>query len=184
MKKTLLLFLAVLLLQALPVFAKHKIRLSAASGYFIENRLAGDGTVSLAAKLTVAYPVTPREKDINMEIGILSLYEAQLSGDAVQVPGFGFGIRIFYNGFGSVRPYFNHEVLTRIINAAGKNGSAKTYSILLGLGLDFPLEQGREKEVPSIFADLSYVFYDTGYFEIAGDKVKSINLTAGYSFPF
>ena len=184
MKKIIIAACALMLLPVPAVFGGHKIRLSAAGAYFIENGLAGAGTYSITPKITIAYPVTPRERPFNMEIGILTIYEAQLSGAAVQSPGFGFGIRIFYNEWATVRPYFNHEIMTRIVYAAGTSGAAKTYSVLLGLGLDFPLEPGREGEKPSLFADISYLFYDTGYFETRGHEVKSLGLTLGYSFPF
>lgn len=180
-KICLLLFLALIVP---PVCGYHKIRLSLAGGYFFENPTAGNGTFSLAPKITIAYPVTPKIKDINMEFGVVNIYEAQITGNAMQAAGFGIGIRINYNVFGFVRPYFNHEILTRIINDPSKEGNARTYSILLGLGADFPFDPSREKESPSVFADIAYVFYDTVYFDVLEENYKSLCLTIGTAFPF
>jgi hypothetical protein len=181
-KKTIMVLL--LFHAAAQLHAGHKIRLSLSGGYSLVNDLAGSGAFSISPKLTLAYPITPEEKDFNIELGVAGMYEAQLTGNDLRAPGFGFNIRIFYNGWGPIRPYFNHEILTRIILMNGRNNSATSFSVLLGLGADFPLAQDRPKETPSIFADLSYVFYNVGYFNTAEDRVKTLFLTAGYEIPF
>ena len=183
MKKTLWLVLIAFVI-ADPSYAYHKIRLSLAGGYFLENPSAGSGTYSLAPKITIAYPVTPKSRDINMEFGVVNIYEAQVTGDALQAAGFGIGIRIHYNAFEFVRPYFNHEILTRIISDPSKEGSAKTYSILLGLGADFPFDPSREKESPSVFLDFAYAFYDVGFFEVHEEKYRGLYLTIGLAVPY
>lgn len=176
--------LLVIFLIVSPLCGYHKIRLSLAGGYFFENPTAGKGTFSLAPKITIAYPVTPKIKDINMEFGVVNIYEAQVTGGALQAAGFGIGIRIHYNAFGFVRPYFNHEILTRMLFDPSKEGSAKTYSVLLGLGADFPFDPSREKESPSVFVDFAYVFYDTVFFNIEEENYKSLCMTIGTAVPF
>jgi hypothetical protein len=173
-----------LIIFASGIRAEHKVRISLAGGYAFENTLAGRGTFSISPKVTIAYPISPKEKDFNAELGLLGIYETQITGSDLRVPGFGFGIRIFYNNWTFVRPYFNHEVLTRLIYINGRNNSARTFSVLLGLGADFPLDADRIKESHSVFIDLSYVFYNSVYFDTAEDSVKTVFFTAGYSLPF
>ena len=174
----------ILALTASSLHAEHKVRVSLAGGYSLVNDLAGSGTFSFSPKVTIAYPITPKDRDFNAELGLVGLYEAQITGNDLRAPGFGFNLRIFYNNFGFIRPYFNHEILTRILFMNGKNNSATSFSVLLGLGADFPLAQDRPKETPSVFADISYVFYNVGYFNTAESRVKTLFLTAGYEMPF
>ncbi len=174
----------ILLFSVSQSYGYHKARFSLAAGHFLENPSAGNSTYSLAPKITIAYPVTPKTRDINMEFGVVNIYEAQISGNAFQAAGFGIGIRIHYNGFGFVRPYFNHEILTRLLFDPSKEGSAKTYSVLLGLGADFPFDPSRDKESPSVFVDFAYVFYDTVFFNTEEENYKALCLTIGTAVPF
>ncbi len=178
-------FLAALLLAFIVNISAsaHKLRFSLAGGYSMVNGIAGAGTFSWSPKISFSFPVSPKTHFINTELSIVSLYETQLTGSTLNTVGFGFGIRVFYNDLKFIRPYFNHEILTRVVFAGGRPGSARTFSVLLGLGADVPIEVS-ENEVSSLFADASYVFYDTPYFGTEGEKVKSIQLTAGYSLAF
>lgn len=182
MKKTVIILLLLAVFMPLSAFS-HKVRFSMSGAYSPVNGLSGGSTFSWSPKISISYPVSPKNHIINTEISILTLYESHLAGLYFNSVAFGFGIRVFFNDLRVIRPYFNHEVLSRVIFAEGRSNAAKTYSILLGLGIDIPLQQS-DDEVSSIFIDGSYVFYDTGYFDTAGEEVKTIMLTLGYSLAF
>ena len=174
--------LLTLLFLPLSLGAVHKVRIASATGYDLLNELSGGQYLSEEIKIAVAHPISDRNKPMNVELSVNTMYSTNFADTKLSSLAFGFGIRVFLNTLTVIRPYFTHEVLTRLLYLDGQSNMAKTYSILLGLGLDIPLDP--EKDGSSIFFDVSYLFYESGYFGIPGDEVKTLGLTVGYSIGF
>ncbi len=167
----------------IPVAATaHILRFSSTTGYDLLNGLSNGQFLSEEAKIEAAFPVSDSKHVINTEISINGAYDTNFAATKLSSVGFGFGIRVFLNTLGNIRPYFTHEIMTRVLYLSGQSGAAKTFSVLLGLGVDIPLQADRDGS--SIYFDVSYLFYDSGYFGVTGDKVKTPGLTAGYSWGF
>ena len=179
-------FIAVLLAATMcvpcTVNAGHKIRIGLTTGYDLVNGLSGGQYLSEEAKIAAAFPVSDNTHPVNTEISIDGSYGTNFAGTKLSSVAFGFGIRVFLNTLENIRPYFTHEIMTRVLYLSSFRGAAKTFSVLLGLGVDIPLQADRDGS--SIYFDVSYLFYDSGYFGVTGDKVKTPGITAGYSWGF
>ena len=180
-KKFVLLLLASLILP-FTLSAAHKIRIGAATGYDLINGLSGGQNLSEELKIAVAHPISLTTHAMNVELSVNTSYSSNFAHIKLSSIAFGFGIRVFLNTLERIRPYFTHEVLTRIMYLSGQSGAAKTFSVLLGLGVDIPLQA--DSNGSSLYFDVSYLFYESGYFGFEGDKVKTLGLTAGYSYGF
>ncbi|MBN1836149.1 MAG: hypothetical protein JW820_09890, partial [Spirochaetales bacterium] len=162
-----------------------KIRVAAAAGAALQNQIVGAGGFSGGAGLHVAYPVSPPYKPVNVEIAIVNWYNAFPGGEAVHLFRLGFGIRVFLNTLGTVRPYFTHDICSHLVWQEGREGHAAALGILLGLGIDVPLRSwvdGRLEGPLSLFSDVSYSSFELVHFAEPRLAVRFVVLTCGISW--
>lgn len=183
---TVLVFVITLSLAAQSAGAEGaKIRLAGAAGWALENEVAGAPGVTAGAGLHVAYPVSSRQRPINVEIAVANWYNLFAGEDLTQLFRLGFGIRVFLNTLGPVRPYFTHDICSHLVWQEGREGHAAALGILLGLGLDVPFGReagGRRRESSSWFCDLSYSTFELAHFAEPLEAVKFVALTCGVSW--
>jgi hypothetical protein len=126
---------------------------------------------------------------VNVELSIANWYNIfPYENDFLHTLRFGFGIRVFLNVFETIRPYFTHDISSCVLWASDRTDCAKTFGILLGLGIDIPLtgkkrdsgEKGRA-ESSSLFFDISYNTFSLAYFDPSGEKCSFISASCGYS---
>jgi hypothetical protein len=130
---------------------------------------------------TIAYPVGHIDKAMSVEIGIANWYNIlPFDGRFVQTLRFGFSIRVFLNLLETVRPYFTHDICSHFVWVSNRSGYGSTFGILLGLGLDIPLNPGKESS--SIFFDVSYNTFHISRFAEEKEGAEYISGTVGFSW--
>lgn len=162
-----------------------KLRFIGTAGGAVQNEILNAKGFAGGGGLHIAYPVSPETKFMNVELAIANWYTAfPGEDDFAHLLRFGFGIRVFLNLIGVVRPYFTHDITSHLVWVKSREGFAPTYGILLGLGLDVPLRKKEDKGVPSssIFFDVSYNSFELAYFEEEKEPVKFLAFSCGFSW--
>jgi len=120
--------LVVLILIGLPGIAWTKnLRLAGTIGYTPVNEAADGNGIITGGGVHLAYPVSDPGETVHTEFSINNWYSFLPGNEYMHCLRFGFGIRVFYNGFGVVLPYFTHDILTHILWIEGREGYAPTY---------------------------------------------------------
>ncbi len=181
-----LVFIPFFLLFLSPLYGEgHKVRVWASGGFDMVNEINGANSLFPAGGVALTYPVSDRDKLFSTELSVLTGYQFTPSDPWISALRFGFGIRVFFNAFQIIRPYFTHDIASQILWVKGYDGIAKTYTVLLGLGIDIPVFYEKlGKESSSLFMDVGYLFYDISFFAIQPKEVKSLVFSVGYSFFF
>jgi hypothetical protein len=100
----------------------------------------------------------------------------------MQILRFGFGVRVFFDIFESLRPYFTHDICSHIVWVFDRSNYASTVGILLGLGVDVPLGSGNpNQEASSLFFDVSYNTFSLANFSASPEEARFISASLGYS---
>jgi hypothetical protein len=162
-----------------------KLRLAASAGGAVVNELAGAAGFTGGGGLHLAYPVSPRERPVNVELAVVNWYNVFTGAEVTHLFRIGFGIRVFLNSLGPVRPYFTHDICSHLVWQEGRQGRAAALGILLGLGVDVPFGRGggdRAAESSSWFCDLSYNTFELAHFAEPVEAVKFVALTCGVSW--
>lgn len=158
-----------------------KARIAVSTAYSFRNEITSS-RIGIGSGIYLAYPVSDKSRLFNTEISVLTYFKAFPKRlDYMNLLKFGFGIRIFFNKFKIIRPYFTHDITSQITWLKKEKGKAPTYSILLGLGIDIPFGREKDKECNSIFFDVSYNFFRHFYFGTGNNKVNYLSITIGYS---
>jgi hypothetical protein len=173
---------------ALPA-ADRKLRFALSAGGVMQNDLLGQsgpadwgGTAGGGA--SIVYPVSPKSKAVNIELGITNWYNLYpYDGKFAHSLRVGFGVRVLLNVFDKVRPYFTHDICSHLLWVSDRDHYASTLGILLGLGVDIPLgEASRESESSSLFFDVSYNTFTLAAFTPDPEEVRFLSATVGFSW--
>lgn len=163
----------------------RKIRFIASSGMTVQNSLLEKLGFSGGGALHLAYPVSSKTQLFNVELAIANWYTAfPVKNDYLQLLRFGFGIRVFFNHFTRIRPYFTHDICSHIVWKKDREGFAPTFGILLGLGIDLPFidKENPNQEVSSFFMDVSYNHFKLRYFELPQNSLRFLLFSCGFSW--
>lgn len=165
---------------------EHKLRLGTGASYLFIDQLLGERSFGPHGSVEIVYPLSSKQKIMNAEISLGTVYHYFPGNGSTnrQILRFGFGIRVHFNKWQKVRPYFDHQVHSAILSLLGVEGKEKSYLIKLGLGLDFPLHPDAVHESDSIFIDFSYNFADISGFNAEDIPQKFFTINTGYSILF
>ncbi len=170
--------------------SEKKLRFAGTGGIVLSNDLlqqSAAGGVG-GAGLAIAYPVGSIQRTMNVELAIANWYNIYpYQQQFMQTLRFGFGIRVFLNVFEAVRPYFTHDICSHFVWVSDRAGYASTFGILLGLGIDVPLqkppeESGRKRrESSSLFFDVSFNTFSLARFE-EEESTRFLSASVGFSW--
>jgi hypothetical protein len=179
--------LTLFILLALSIYpasaSEKKIRFAGTAGGVVQNDLLIAPGITGGAGVAIAYPVSAKDRPINVELGITNWYNIFPAENAIMhTLRFGFGVRVFLNAFESLRPYFTHDICSHAVWISDRTGYAATFGILLGLGLDIPLEKQRgDRETSSLFFDVSFNTFTLASFAGTPEEVRFFSASVGYS---
>ena len=160
-----------------------KVRLAASAGGAVVNELAGTAGFAGGGGLHLAYPVSSRQRPLNVEIAVANWYNAFSGAEVTHLFRIGFGIRVLLNTLGPVRPYFTHDICSHLVWQEGREGRAAALGILLGLDVPFgPGAGDRSTDSSSWFCDLSYSTFELAHFAEPVEAIKFVALTCGVSW--
>lgn len=156
-----------------------KVRLTYSNGFSLKNDFSNKTAVVYGAGFHLSYPISNNSK-INTEIGAASWYNYYTLTDIeMQTLRFGLAIRVYFNLFEKFLPYFTHDILSQITYLSKLEGSAETYSIILGLGAKIL----KINSIPSaFFAEVTYSRFSLGYFEIERNGFSFLSFNMGVEF--
>ncbi|MDZ7795793.1 MAG: hypothetical protein U5N56_01565 [Candidatus Marinimicrobia bacterium] len=179
-----ILFILLLVLCNFPEARIDKLRFSGNSGLAPENTLLSARSFSGGGALHLSYPVSPATGVINTELSIINDYRFfKNSDDRMHLIRFGFGIRVFLNTLKTIRPYFTHDITSQLIIADSYENYASAFGVLLGLGVDIPVNRlDVNAESSSVFVDISYNKTNVAYFQFADFTMKFMAVSFGYSW--
>jgi hypothetical protein len=183
MKIILILFFLISIFR--PLTAKpDKIRFSSNAGYNLSNPILSYVTVNAGLGLQLTYLISPRSDLINTEFAIVNNYNLfNNKNNFMHLIRFGFGFRIFLNLFKIIRPYFTHDITSQIVITTRHKKYASGFGVLLGLGIDMPLQTSKVKNpYSSVFMDLSYNASHFAYFRLGEAHIRFISFSLGYSW--
>ncbi|MFP4562329.1 MAG: hypothetical protein ACLFRY_03380 [Spirochaetia bacterium] len=174
-----------------PAFsADKKIRFAATGGLVLHNEFLGQTPASRAgtagAGVAFAYPVGTKDRFMNVELAVANWYNLfPYQGDFAHTLRIGFGIRVFLNLFPAVRPYFTHDITTGLVWVSGRQNYATALGVLLGLGVDIPINlsgAGEAEETSSFFVDVSLNLIKASAFTALAEGTEFISASVGYSW--
>lgn len=171
-------FLLLLLVPPLSASENRQLRFIATGGPVLEKLQNGTSGGTMGAAVHLAYPLSGRDKPISTTLALVNGYNIfPAEGYCLQLIRFGFGIRLFYNGFKNFRPYFTHDITSLIFMDSREPHIASSFGILLGLGVDLPLSSA--EKAPSLFTDLSWNLVNFHTLTSPGDGMGFLALSAG-----
>jgi hypothetical protein len=161
--------------------AEKKLRFAATAGGVVANDLLGAEGFTGGGGLAIAYPVSSRDRLMNVELALANWYNLfPVDARMMHTFRFGFGVRVFLNVWERWRPYFTHDICSHIVWVSDRSSHASTFGILLGLGVDIPLGN-RQEEGSSLFFDGSYNSFSLADFSTSPEEARFISASIGYS---
>ncbi len=168
------LLLGAILLSA-PLYAK-KIKATLAPAYILNNEISHENGVGYGGGINLGYEVVQGHL-FNIELSIANhFHHFTLLSDTLDVFRLGFGVRVILP-LERMRPYFTHDIQSAYIWRSSQPFSANAVSVLLGLGLEFPVS-----ETHSFIIDADYQFMNVSYFTVSKQKLSFLTLTLGWIF--
>ncbi len=157
-----------------------KIRFTTSTGFSLKNDLSKNRSNVYGLGLHLLYPVSPKDHLINTELGAASWYNYyNLRDDDMQTLRFGLAVRVYFNLFDKIEPYFTHDILSQITYISELKGKANTYSIILGLGIRLLQDNNI---LSALFTELTYSRFSLGYFEIEERDFSFSTINFGAEF--
>lgn len=164
--------------------ASPAIRVGAIGGFDLENAISGSTGPLGGGSLTVSYPVSEPGEPVQTELGIVSSAIRGISTAPISQVAFGFSIRVILDSLEAIRPYFIHDITSRVLWMDEREGSAVTYGVKLGLGIGLPLSQtGDRRNGTELCLDAAYDFHKLTYFDDGPFAQRSITFTASLRLP-
>ncbi|MGC8927052.1 MAG: hypothetical protein ACP5QK_03930 [Myxococcota bacterium] len=135
MRYRIYLLIFILLNLAFLVEAEAGFRLTSSTGFSFKNDLSKETAEIFGMGLHILYPVSKGDEVINTEIGAATWFNYYTLGTAeMQTLRFGLAIRVYFNLFEEIVPFFTHDILSQITYLSDRKKSAQASTIILGLG--------------------------------------------------
>lgn len=164
--------------------ASPAIRVGAIGGVDLVNTINGSPGPLGGGSLTLSYPVSEPGEPVQTELGIVSSAVRGLSAAPISQVSFGFSIRVVLDALRTIRPYFIHDITSRVLWLDGREGNAVTYGVKLGLGIGLPLSRnGDRRDGSELCVDAAYDFHKLTHFDEGPFAQRSVTLTASWRLP-
>jgi len=162
----------------------HLLRLELVGGLDVQNNITEEGGVT-GASVALVYPVSAPEKEVQVQFGVVTSYIHDFAPINLDLLKFGFSLRILLDMIPGVRPYFIHDITSRVIWIENQPGFGSSFGVRLGLGAGFALgPRDKQGQVPEIMCDVSYDFYHLGNFESPELHQRTVQAAVSVSLPF
>lgn len=171
-------YIVLTFLLALPLrLAARDIRLTLSPAWLVKNELTAQYGPGVGGGIHLGY-IVKEGRWWDLELNIANhFHRFPLGPQTMDLFRLGFGIRILAKTSG-IRPYFTHDIQAGYVWRRDAAYHANTLSVLLGLGLQFPLRRAGRY----LLLDLDYQFMHVGHFAVPAQDLSFTTLTLGWRF--